>query len=68
MKAYLNQLEMFDECRRDIKDNRRKVSFAVFSYIAENGDEYRRSFTSLSRMPESYFWTIAPKEITVNPI
>lgn len=57
------QLEIYIDCKRDIMDKRRKVSFAVFSYIGDDGHEYRKSFTAPPFTPENDFFNLAPKQI-----
>ena len=59
-----NYLEIYNPCKRDIKDQRKKVSFAVFSYIDRDTKyEYRKSFTAPPNTPEADFWAIAPRII-----
>lgn len=59
-----HQLETYNPETRDFKDRRRIVARAVFSYLDENGNEYRKSFTAQPNTPETEFWNIAPKSIT----
>ena len=66
MKAYRKELVIYDENRRDVYDNRKKVAYAVFSYFTDNGIEYRKKFQLPTFTPEIEFWNIAPKEINVN--
>jgi hypothetical protein len=57
-------LEKYDHSRRDSKDRRKKVAWAVFSYYErDTGQEYRKSFTAPADTPESKFWDIAPRII-----
>ena len=67
MKKLIRQsLIKYDDNRRDIKDRRKKVAWAVFSYIELNtGIEYRKAFTAPVGTPELKFWNIAPKEIKI---
>jgi hypothetical protein len=59
-------LELYDSNRRDPKDKRKKIAWAVFSYIDEaTGEEYRRPFKADPGIPETEFWNIAPKTITL---
>ena len=59
-----NKLETYIDSKRDTKDKRKKVAWAVFSYInKDNGDEHRISFTAKVNTPETKFWNIAPKKI-----
>jgi hypothetical protein len=63
-KLIRNKLEKFDSNRKDVKDRRKKVTWAVFSYIDEKtGYEYRKSFTAKPNTPETEMWKIAPKTI-----
>ncbi len=64
MKLQRHRLEKYNPCKRDIKDSRKKIAWAVFSYLDENGVEYRRSYTAPCNTPENYFWGKAPKQIT----
>lgn len=64
MNLKRNELEKYEENIRDIKDRRKKISRAVFSYIDVNtGEEYRRAFFSKPFTPEQYFWDVAPEYI-----
>jgi hypothetical protein len=65
MKITRLHLEIYNPETRDINDRRRKISKAVFSYISENGDEFRKSFTDKPNTPELKFWDIAPKIINI---
>ena len=66
MQLIRKHLEIYDPCKRDTDDRRKKVTFAVFSYINPiNGDEYRRKFTAPQHTPEVQMWDIAPKVITI---
>jgi len=67
MKAFRHNLEKFNENTRDVKDKRKKVSYAVFSYISENGVEYRKLFTMPAFTHENKFFDVAPLIIEVNP-
>jgi len=59
-----NKLEIYMDSKRDTKDRRKKVAWAVFSYINKsNNDEHRISFTAKVNTPETEFWNIAPKRI-----
>ena len=59
-----NKLEIYIDSKKDTKDKRRKVAFAVFSYInKDNNNEHRISFTAKVNTPETEFWNIAPKSI-----
>jgi len=59
-----NEMIKFDSNKRSALDRRKKVSWAVFSYIDEaTGDEYRKSFEAPVNTPENKFWEIAPKTI-----
>jgi len=55
-----HQLEQYVDYARDTYDQRKKVSYAVFSYLDEQGTEYRKRFTSVPYTPEIDFWKIAP--------
>ena len=58
-------LEIFHPNRRDTNDKRKKVAWAVFSYIEQGtGYEYRKSFTAKVGTKESEFFNIAP--LTIN--
>ena len=63
--AYRKELVKFDSECKDINDNRKKISKAVFSYFTVSGIEYRKSFVSVKGQTENYFWNIAPEEIQV---
>ena len=63
---YRKHLEMYNPETRDIQDNRKKISKAVFSYYDDNNNEYRKSFTGPVNMPEAEYWNIAPKTIRQN--
>jgi len=65
MKATRHQLETYHPYTRDFYDRRRYVARAVFSYIAENGDEYRRSYTWIPYTDERCFWALSAKEINI---
>jgi hypothetical protein len=59
-----NKLEKFEDNKRDTNDRRKKIAWAVFSYIDTNtGHEFRKSFTAKVGTPESEMWNIAPKTI-----
>jgi len=58
-----NHLEKYEDNKRDNNDRRKKVAWAVFSYIDENNIEFRKSFTAPAGTPEKDFWDIAPKQI-----
>ena len=63
-KLVRNRLEIYDAKRKDTKDKRKKVAWAVFSYIEEGtGDEYRKAFTAKAGTPETEMWKLAPKTI-----
>jgi len=58
-----HKLEKFDENRK-VYDNKKNVTWAVFSYIdADTGDEYRKSFTAKPFTSEMTMWKIAPEII-----
>ena len=65
MKTLIRQsLIKYEDNKRDNKDRRKKVSFAVFSYIdMDTNFEYRKAFTAPINTPELKFWDIAPKTI-----
>lgn len=63
MKLYRHQLEIYHPDTKDIRDNRKKIAIAVFSYFDEDNIEYRKKFTGLKNTPELKFWDIAPKII-----
>ena len=65
MKIYRKYLERYNPDKKDIQDNRKKISFAVFSYYSETGEEYRKSFKATKNTPENYFWDIAPKVMEI---
>ena len=65
MKAIRRELAQYSERKRDNNDRRKFVTWAVFSYVTDNGEEYRRAFTSAPYTPELDMWGIAPKEINV---
>ena len=65
LKLQRYHLEIFEECHRDNFDRRKKLASAVFSYLAPNGDEYRRRFNAPIGTPEQNFWSIAPTEIEI---
>ena len=56
-------MEKYDPSKRDTKDLRKRHAWAVFSYVDEHGNEYRKSFTLPVNSPESDFWKIAPNVI-----
>lgn len=58
-----NKLEKFSERQRDISDRRKFVAKAVFSYIGDDGHEYRKAFTAPVGTHESKFWDFAPHYI-----
>lgn len=59
-----NYLEKYDPSRRDSADRRKKVAWAVFSYIErDTSHEYRKAFTAPANTPEMKFWDIAPRII-----
>ena len=64
MKLQRKYLEKYNPCTRDIQDQRKKISKAVFSYTDDNNNEYRKSFKDIPYKSEQYFWSIAP--ITMN--
>ena len=57
-------MEKYEPCKKDPKDRRKKVSWAVFSYFNERGEEYRRAFTMSINTPEIAFFDIAPITLT----
>ncbi len=60
-----NLLEKYEPNRRNPQDNRKRIAWAVFSYIdTMTGDEYRKSFNATPHTSEIDFFTIAPKQIT----
>ncbi len=63
--ATRHHLEKFEDNVRDNQDRRKKVTKAVFSYFAPNGDEYRRAFTAPPHTPEQEMWNLAPKQISL---
>lgn len=64
MVLYRHEMEKFCTRERDMKDRRKFVARAVFSYFdRETGHEYRKSFTAPAGTPEMKFWDIAPKTI-----
>ena len=63
MILFRNKLEKYHPDARDIQDNRKKISYAVFSYFDENNIEYRKKFIQPKNTPEMKFWDIAPKII-----
>lgn len=59
-----NKLEIFEDSHRDNADKRKKLAWAVFSYIDKTTkEEYRKSFTAKTGTTENEFWNIAPKII-----
>jgi hypothetical protein len=56
-----NFLEKYEANRRAIKDRRKRIAWAVFSYLDENNVEYRKAFEAPAGTPENDFWDIAPK-------
>lgn len=65
MKLYRHHLEKYNPETRDIQDNRRKISKAVFSYLSETGEEHRKAFIDKPYTSEMIFWNIAPKHMTI---
>ena len=65
MRARRNQLEQYHERKRDSKDRRKFVAWAVFSYLTDSGIEYRRAVTAEPLTPERNMWDIAPLSIEV---
>jgi hypothetical protein len=66
MALIRKHLEKYEHSRRNIADRRKKVAWAVFSYVEiDTGYEYRKSFTAPANTPEMKFWDIAPQTITL---
>lgn len=63
MKLFRHSLEIYNENKKDVFDNRKKFAEAIFSYFDENGNEYRKKFQLPAFTPENEFFNIAPKEI-----
>ena len=63
--AHRHRMEIYNPDKRDTKDRRTKVAFAVFSYITDDGIEYRKGFTAPKNTHEMEFWNIAPKTIEI---
>jgi hypothetical protein len=63
MKLFRGSLEQYNEKRKDVKDKRKYVAWAVFSYFDEKGIEYRKSFTAKVLTSELEFFSIAPEII-----
>ena len=66
MVLYRKHLEIYKPITKDNNDRRIKISFAVFSYLDDNGIEYRKKFTDKPNTPEVNFWQIAPIKIITN--
>jgi hypothetical protein len=66
MKAYIKHLEKFEESKRDTRDRRKKVCFAVFSYLTLCGVEYRKGYTFEPFTSEVDVWARVPCVIEVN--
>ena len=58
-------IAIYDPKKRSVKDRRRIVSWAVFSYYDENDVEYRRSFESACITSKDEFMKIAPLTVKI---
>ena len=63
MQLFRHHLEIYNPDTRDHQDRRKKISRATFSYLNNEGIEYRKTFTSKPNESEQNFWIIAPKII-----
>jgi len=54
-------LELFNSCKRDNKDRRKKVVWAVFSYLGDDNNEYRQAFTFPIGTPENMMFLLTPE-------
>lgn len=57
-------LEIYQSRKRGLYGDYRKMgAWAVFSYVDENGDEFRKAFWAKAGTTEEEFWKSAPEEI-----
>lgn len=63
--AKFNKLEKFEPEWRDNFDRRRMYASAVFSYLAANGDEYRRRYKAPIGSTIEQLEALAPAEIKI---
>jgi len=59
-------LEHYDPNHVMVNDRRKRCAWAVFSYLARDGTEFRKAFTAPTGTPESWFWELAPETIKIN--
>ena len=60
------QLEHYDPNKRSVKDRRKRCAWAVFSYLARDGTEFRKAFTAPPNTPEEWFLGLAPETIKID--